>query len=128
MLRGFIAMSYRKLDVWNKSIELVIAVYQLTKSLPPEERFGLASQIQRSAVSVSANIAEGYGRSTRGEYLQFLSMANGSLKETETLLTILVKVDLVSREQAFDAWKLAQTAGKMLTRLILSLKQPKPIK
>ena len=128
MLRGFIAMSYRKLDVWNKSIELVIAVYQLTKSLPPEEKFGLASQIQRSAVSVSANIAEGYGRSTRGEYLQFLSMANGSLKETETLLTILVKVDLVSREQAFDAWKLAQTAGKMLTRLILSLKQPKPIK
>ncbi|HMV99388.1 MAG TPA: four helix bundle protein [Acidobacteriota bacterium] len=121
-------MSYRKLDVWNKSIELVIAVYQLTKSLPPEEKFGLASQIQRSAVSVSANIAEGYGRSTRGEYLQFLSMANGSLKETETLLTILVKVDLVSREQAFDAWKLAQTAGKMLTRLILSLKQPKPIK
>ncbi len=121
-------MSYRKLEVWNKSIELVIAIYKLTKFLPPEEKFGLVSQIQRSAVSVAANIAEGYGRSTRGEYLQFLSIANGSLKETETLLTILVKVGLVSREQALEGWEQTQETGKRLTRLILSLKQSKPAK
>jgi len=78
--------SYRDLGVWQVSMDLVTAIYKLTDKFPSKERFGLSSQIQRSAVSVPANIAEGYGRSHRKEYLNHLSIAYGSLMETETHL------------------------------------------
>ena len=80
--------SYQELDVFKRSLKLVTEVYRITGKLPPEERFGLTSQMRRAAVSVSANIAEGYGRFTRGEYLNHLSSANGSLFEVEALLII----------------------------------------
>jgi four helix bundle protein len=79
---------FRKLDVWNDGIELVVDVYRLTDPFPDRERYGLTSQLRRAAVSVPTNIAEGYGRSTRGEYLNQLSVANGSLNEIETLCVI----------------------------------------
>ena len=71
--------SYRKLEVWHDGIELVAEVYRLTEAFPTRERYGLTSQIRRAAVSVPSNIAEGYGRATRGEYLNHLSVAKGSL-------------------------------------------------
>jgi len=80
--------SYKDLEVWKKSIGLVSAVYKLSKQLPSAERFGLSSQMQRAAVSIPSNIAEGYARKGTGEYIQFLSIAFGSAAELETQLII----------------------------------------
>ncbi len=114
--------TYRDLDVWQRAVDLVEAVYVLTRGFPDTERFGLASQMQRAAVSVPANIAEGYGRSHRGDYLHQLSIARGSLMELETHLTIAVRLKLVTRDQAVGVWDLAQQVGQMLNKLIRSLK------
>ena len=116
--------SYRSLDAWTKAMELVEAVYRMTRTFPPEERFGLTSQIQRAAVSVPANIAEGYGRGHRGEYVHHLFMARGSLQELETLLTIAARLKVTSRSTAMTTWQLAQSVSKLLHGLIVSLKQP----
>jgi four helix bundle protein len=80
--------SYRDLIVWQKSIELVNAIYAATRSWPSEERYALTSQIRRAAVSVPSNIAEGQGRSSTNEFLKHLSIAYGSLMETETQITV----------------------------------------
>lgn len=85
--------SYRELSVWQRSMDLTVAVYDVAKALPADERYGLGSQLKRAAVSVPANIAEGYGRTHRGGYLRHLSIARGSLSEVETLLAIAVRVD-----------------------------------
>lgn len=76
--------SYRELLVWQKAIELTLLVYRLTEEFPKREIYGLAVQIRRAGVSVPSNIAGGYGRGGRREYIQFLSIAQGSLKELET--------------------------------------------
>jgi four helix bundle protein len=76
--------SFRDLSVWQRAIELTVGVYQLTAAFPDSERFGLTSQLRRAAVSIASNIAEGYGRATKGEYLQFLGHARGSVSEVET--------------------------------------------
>ena len=80
--------SYRELTVWQKSIDWVEQIYQASRNFPPEEKFGLTSQIRRAAVSVPSNIAEGAARSGTGEFLQFLSVASGSLAEVETQLIL----------------------------------------
>jgi four helix bundle protein len=113
--------SYRDLKVWQKSIELVMSVYQLVKQLPDEEKYGLISQMRRAAVSIPANIAEGYGRTRRGEYLRHLSIAKGSLYELETHLVIAVRLNFVEREETKNIWDIAQDVGKMLNKLIQSL-------
>ena len=122
--------TYRNLDVWRRSIELVEAVYLLSTKFPAGERFGLSSQIQRADVSVAANIAEGYGRSHRGDYLHHLSISRGSLMEVETHLTLAARLKLASRQDVIVAWKLSQQVGQMLTKLIASLRpetrNPKP--
>lgn len=79
---------YKELVVWQKAMELVIAIYKATNTFPNEELYGLTSQIRRAAVSVPSNIAEGQGRQTRGEFRQFLGQARGSLAELETQLLI----------------------------------------
>lgn len=115
--------TYRDLDVWQKGMDLVVAVYELTKSFPPEEKYGLTGQIQRAAVSIPANIAEGYGRIHRGDYLHHLSIARGSLAEVETHLLIAHRLDFTTPDQTRVAWNLAQDVGKMLTKLIQSLER-----
>ena len=80
--------SYRELLVWQKAMDLVETTYRLAKQFPASERFGLTSQMQRAAVSVPANIAEGRGRKHLAEYVHHLSIANGSLKELETVILI----------------------------------------
>jgi len=116
--------NYRDLEVWQKGMDLVVSVYHLTADFPPQEKFGITSQIQRAAVSIPANIAEGYGRTHRGDYLHHLSIAKGSLAEVETHLTLAARLGFVSRERVLETWRLAQDVGKMLTRLIASL-EPK---
>ena len=118
--------SYRELDVWERAIELVEKIYILSREFPAEEKFGLTSQIQRAAISIPANIAEGYGRSHRGDYLHHLSIARGSLMEVETHLTIAVRLNFIAREKAIPIWELSQNVGKMLSKLINSLKEKPP--
>ena len=84
--------SYKDLRVWQKAMDLVAECSKLTKRLPSSETFGLSSQIQRAAVSVPVNIAEGHGRHHLGDYLHHLSIARGSLMEVETLLLIVIRV------------------------------------
>src|SRR5579862_9862079 len=100
--------TYRDLDLWKKCIDLVEKVYRLTRNFPADERFGLSSQVQRAAVSIPANIAEGYGRTHRGDYLHHLSISAGSLMEVETHLVIAVRLKFVTREQVMETWKLTQ--------------------
>ncbi len=107
---------YRDLIVWQKSMILVEDIYRLTGNFPSVERFGLSSQIQRSAVSIPCNIAEGYGRGD-GNYRRHVMIARGSLMELETQLEIAVRLDFASRDAVKPVWLLAQEVGKMLTKL-----------
>lgn len=102
-------------------MELAEEVYRLTELLPETEKYGLSSQLQRASASIPANIAEGYGRSHRGDYLRHLSIARGSLMEVETHLILAVRVKKLERENAVKAWELAQEVGKMLTQMIRSM-------
>lgn len=112
---------YRGLTVWQRAMELAEEVYRLTDLLPATEKYGLSSQLQRASASIPANIAEGYGRSHRGDYLRHLSFARGSLMEVETHMILAVRVKKLEREDAVKAWELAQEVGKMLTQMIRSM-------
>lgn len=92
--------SYRDLVAWQQAVELAASVYSLSRSWPREELYGLTSQARRAAASISANIAEGYGRDNLGSYLQFLRIAQGSLKELETHLLVAKRVGVASDVEA----------------------------
>jgi four helix bundle protein len=85
---SFMSKSYRDLLVWQRSTKMSVAIYRLTAYFPKHEVFGLTSQLRRAGVSVASNIAEGYGRGTRGEYKQCLAIARGSTLEVQTQLFI----------------------------------------
>lgn len=109
--------SYKDLVVWQKGMELVSRIYLITKRFPASEQFGLTSQIQRAAVSIPANIAEGYGRNTKNEYANFLRIARGSLTELETLL-LIAKQQSYCGESDFTAVEvMLKELGAMLYRL-----------
>ncbi len=91
--------NFRKLDIWQKSIDLTVKVYVLTKKFPREEMFGLTSQIKRCAVSIPSNIAEGSGRNTPNDFNHFLGIATGSSYELETQLIVAEKLGFVSGEE-----------------------------
>jgi four helix bundle protein len=114
--------SFRDLDVWQRSIELTLAIYKLTASFPDSERFGLTNQLRRAAVSVASNIAEGYGRSTKGEYIQFLGHARGSNSEVETQIVISKALCFGSKEMLQTAEELCDEVGRMLGAMMKSLR------
>jgi four helix bundle protein len=114
--------SYRDLRVWREAMELVTSSYQLSNALPGRERFGLASQIQRAAVSTAANIAEGHGRKHTGEYIYHLSIANGSLMELETEVAICVRLGYITSDSAKPVLARASDVGRMLAGLISKLR------
>ncbi|WP_347925284.1 four helix bundle protein [Pontimicrobium sp. SW4] len=87
------------LKIWRKSIELTKAVYILATDLPSDEKFGLTSQIKRSATSIPSNIAEGAGRNSQKEFKHFLSIANGSAYELQTQLILLIELNLIAKEK-----------------------------
>ena len=91
--------SYKELDVWQKAVSLAIDIYKIAEKFPHSEKFGLTSQIQRAVTSVPANIAEGWGRGSTKEYIQFLHIARGSLLELETHIIIAQKLDYLSNDQ-----------------------------
>ena len=113
----------KKLDVWRKSLGLVEEIYRLVGRLPRSEEFGVANQIKRSAVSIAANIAEGAGRQTKKEFIQFLHMAQGSLSELDTHLEILNKLGYLDNSPAIQRILLMDDIDRMLTGLIRSLKK-----
>ncbi|MBD2775361.1 four helix bundle protein [Iningainema tapete] len=91
-------MSYREQFIWKRSVDLAVKCYELTQQFPNSELYGLTSQIRRSAVSIASNIAEGYGCKTKSEYIQFLHIALGSLRELDTQLIIAQRVRLTDNE------------------------------
>jgi four helix bundle protein len=113
--------SYQDLIVWQKAMDYVVLCYKLTKDFPKEELYGLTSQLRRSAVSIPSNIAEGYGRKTRGEYIQFLGIARGSLKESETQIILSFRLEYTTQKNMNDALSLAKEVGILLNSLIRSL-------
>lgn len=109
--------SYRDLIVWQKAMDLVRAIYNLTTSFPTEERFGLISQIRRAAVSVPSNIAEGQARHTSREFVQFISHAEGSLAEVDTQLTLSNQLGFCNGPQTTGIFSLIEEIRKMLMSL-----------
>ncbi len=114
--------SYRDLKVWQKSVALAVECYQLSRRMPRAEMYGLSSQIQRSAVSIPANIAEGHGREHLGDYLHHLSVANGSLMELETHMLIAVKLTYLNSDDIKPILLHSGEVGRMLSGLISKLR------
>ena len=109
--------SYRDLVVWQKGIELAKLIYPLSAHFPSDERFGLISQIRRASVSVPSNIAEGQARHTTGEFVQFISHAEGSVAEVDTQLVIAVELDFVNQKQAEPCFEIISEERRMLNAL-----------
>ena len=110
--------TYRDLKVWQKSMALVISVYTFTKSFPKDELYGLTPQLRRCAVSIPANIAEGYGRNSTKDYVRFLRITMGSLFELQTLLEISGKLDLLGKEGFSEKYEYSREVERMLSSLI----------
>jgi four helix bundle protein len=109
--------SHEDLDVWKLAIELADSAYDLGKSLPTDERYGLTSQIQRAAVSVAANIAEGSARSSTRDFMRHLSIAQGSLAEVQTLLVIIGRRNFGTGELRSRIFEQSTSVGRMLVAL-----------
>ena len=113
--------SYKDLIVWQKSMNLVEEIYKLTGEFPKSETYGLASQMQRCAVSIPSNIAEGYKRNHSAEYIQFLSIANGSGAEIETQIEICKRIPDLKNHDYKKAEELLEEVMKMLNVIIYKL-------
>jgi four helix bundle protein len=117
-----VGQSFKDLLVWQKAVELSLAVYKLTASFPESERFGLTNQMRRASVSIACNIAEGYGKSSRGEYVLFLGHARGSDCELQTQLIIAEKLGLGSAQLRKSAAELCDEVSRMLVAIMSKLK------
>ncbi len=118
--------SYRDLHVWQLGVRLVVDSYAIGRHFPSDERFGLTAQLRRAAVSIPSNIAEGHGRSSRGDYRHHVQMAGGSLRELETLLEIAIALKYVDEKSFAGVRGLCDELGRMLTRLTKRLESPTP--
>lgn len=114
---------HKNLDVWKKSIELVKKIYELTKSFPKSEFYGLTNQMRRAAISIPANISEGAARQTKKEFIQFLHVSQGSLSELDTHLEISKDLAYLREADLQVLPQLMNDIDKMLTGLIKSLKK-----
>ena len=112
---------YRDLLAWQRAYELSLRIYKSTASWPREEQYGLTSQIRRATVSVAANIAEGYDRSSRNEYIHFLSIARGSLAEVETFILLARDLGYMPPDDAMALIELQNEAAKLLRGLARSV-------
>jgi four helix bundle protein len=110
--------SYKDLDVWQVAMTLAQESYRLTARFPKDEMYGMAAQIRRAAVSIPANIAEGYGRDQTGSFVQFLRIAQGSARELETHLILAERIALVDQEAVAPLQELCERVSKMLRSLI----------
>jgi four helix bundle protein len=120
--------SYKKLDAWIFSMEMVKEIYQLTKSYPKEEMFGLTSQTKRAAVSIPSNIAEGLGRNFKKDSLQFLHISRGSAYELETLLSIAVMTNIINQEIYIHINEMLEKSIRLINGLIKYLENKPGLK
>jgi four helix bundle protein len=118
-----VSASFKDLVVWQRAVELCTEIYGLTSSFPPSEQFGLTNQLRRASVSIASNIAEGYGRSTRGEYLQFLGHARGSNCELQTQLILSEALGFGLKTSRNSAERLSADVSRMLIALMNRLKK-----
>jgi len=125
MTENMICKTHRDLQLWKDSMDMVCKVYEVTKVFPQAERYGLISQLRRAAVSVPANISEGAGRQSTKEFIQFLSIARGSLSELEAEMLISERLDYVSKETCAGLVEDISLVGRQLSGLIRSLRQKK---
>ena len=114
--------SFKDLVVWQRAVELCTEIYRLTASFPSSERFGLTNQLRRASVSIASNIAEGYGRSTKGEYLQFLGHARGSTCELQTQLILSEALAFGSKDAMDPVGHLSADVSRLLIALMKGLK------
>ena len=112
---------YRDLIVWKEAMEIAELIYSLTRAFPREELFGMTSQMRRAAVSIPCNVAEGFGRAQRKSFIQFLRVAQGSLKELETQALLSGRVGFLSPDQVDNIISRCQRLGRRLVQFVLSL-------
>jgi four helix bundle protein len=115
--------NYRDLDVWREAMDFVVECYRMTRAFPKSEGYGLTSQLQRAAVSIPANIAEGQGRQHVREFLQHLAIAYGSLAEVETHIQIARRLEYVDNEKEGQMLERAAQIGRMLNGLRKSIEK-----
>ena len=115
--------SYKDLKVWQKSIDLVDGIYEVTKKFPKEEIYGLTGQLKRAAISLPSNIAEGSSKRSTKEFMRFINIAYGSLAELETQLIIAERQRFISKEQNLELSAKISEIGKMLNGLHRSLSE-----
>ena len=114
---------YQSLIIWQKARALVREIYIITADLPREEMYGLTAQLRRAVISIPSNIAEGYGRQYRSEYIRFLNIARGSCYEVETQLILCMDLDLLDEKRTKHAMDLLDEIGKIGSAMIKSLQK-----
>jgi four helix bundle protein len=118
-----VGASFKELIVWQRAVQLTTEIYHLSASFPSSEKFGLINQIRRASVSVASNIAEGYGRSTKGEYVQFLGHARGSICELQTQLIIATALGFCPNNEIQNVERLSADVSRMLIALMNKLRK-----
>ena len=113
--------TFRDLESWQRAMDLAVLVLRSANHLPPAERFGIGSQIRKAVVSIPSNVAEGYGRGSRPDYLRFLHIARGSLNEVTTLLLLIERLEYLPADALQPLRATADSVGALLHRLIRSL-------
>lgn len=121
-MERFVSTSFKDLRVWKGAVDLTLKVYRLTAGFPNSEQFGLTSQMRRASVSIASNIAEGSGKATKGEFLQFLGHAKGSLCELQTQLVIAGALGFGTKESIDSVDRDSADVSRLLLGLIKSLK------
>lgn len=115
--------SFRSLEVWKLAMDLAVAVYRASEAFPRHETYGVTSQLRRAAASVAANIAEGNGREHAGDYLRHLSIARGSLLESETFVELGLRLGYLSATAASELLAIHVRVAQMLNKLMKAIKR-----
>lgn len=115
-------MNFTDLNIWKESHRLAVDIYKLTKNFPKSEIFGITSQLQRASTSIPANIAEGFGRKSGKEFIQFLYQAKGSLYETQSFIFLCQDIDYIEKQQAKIVLDQYEVLAKMLNSFITKVK------
>ena len=120
---GGVSFTHERLEVWRLAVDYAVDMYEATGTLPPDERFGLCSQLRRAALSISSNIAEGNGRTHSRDRVRFVEIANGSLMETVSQLCVASKLGFISEPTHGELRRSADQLARMLTALRRSHEQ-----
>ncbi len=111
------AKTYENLEAWKKAVDLAVSIYEITRGFPAEEIYGLTSQIRRAVISISSNLAEGAGRSSKKEFNRFVDIGMGSLNETESLLIVSYKLGFLENEPFYEMKSQIEELGRILNGL-----------